>query len=136
MNMPFEYGIDVGLRRCGDRFYSDKKFLIFEKNRFDFKKALSDIAGQDVAAHENNFEIIIGEVRNFFRVEAGIDIPGRARLLGEYATFQGWMTEKKIDEGHSEDEATALPTRERLDEMQNWLRLGKPAKFVPPRDTG
>ena len=60
-------------------------------------------------------------------MEAGIDIPGRARLLGEYATFQGWMTEKKIDEGHSEDEAGA-PTRERLDEMQNWLRLGKPAK--------
>jgi len=41
------------------------------------------------------------------------------------------MTEKKIHEGHSEDEAMSLPTRERLDEMKIWIALGKPIAFIP-----
>jgi hypothetical protein len=41
------------------------------------------------------------------------------------------MIEKKIHEGHSEKEALNLPTRERLDEMQRWNDLGRPAGFVP-----
>lgn len=59
MNMPFEYGIDVGLRRSGVAPYKSKKFLVFERNRFDLKRALSDTAGHDVEFHENNFEYVI-----------------------------------------------------------------------------
>jgi len=40
MNMPFEFGIDVGLRRSGDKRLSLKKFLIFERDQYDLKKAL------------------------------------------------------------------------------------------------
>ena len=47
----------------------------------------------------------------------------------EFATFQGWMTEKKIYEGHSEDDAVHLPTQERLEEMGIWVELGRPAEF-------
>jgi hypothetical protein len=43
--------------------------------------------------------------------------------------FQGWMTEKKISEGHSEKEALRLPTRERIDEMKDWVAMGMPLKF-------
>jgi hypothetical protein len=42
------------------------------------------------------------------------------------------MTEKKIYEGHSPEDAVNLPTRERLDEMKTWIELGKPIKFTPP----
>jgi hypothetical protein len=42
------------------------------------------------------------------------------------------MTEKKIHEGHSPEDAMNLPTRERLDEMRNWIKSGKPAGFAPP----
>ncbi len=131
MNMPFEFGIDVGLRRSGVRRFRDKKFLVLEEKRFDLKSSLSDIAGQDVEFHGRDFELVIKRVRDFFRVEANVSAPGRKRLLSDYVTFQGWMTEKKIYEGHSESDAVNLPTRERLDEMQEWVALGKPEDFRP-----
>ncbi|MET0644717.1 MAG: hypothetical protein ABWY13_16170 [Mesorhizobium sp.] len=132
MNMPFELGLDLGYRRSGVEGADQKKFLIFEKDQYDLKRSLSDIAGQDVDYHRNDFEFIIKKVRNFFRVEAGVSASGAARLVSDYATFQGWMTEKKIHEGHSEKEAFDLPTQERLDEMKNWVNLNKPTKFKSP----
>ena len=133
MNMPFEHGLDVGFRRSGDPRLAQKKFLIFERDRYDLKRALSDIAGQDVVHHGDDYETVMKHVRDFFRVEAGVDAPGPSRLIADYATFLGWMTEKKIHQGHSEREALDLPTRERLDEMRAWLAEGKPDMFEPDR---
>ena len=130
MNMPFELGMDVGFRRSGIENLREKKFLIFEENQYDLKKAISDIAGQDVQYHNSDFETVIEKVRNFFRVEAELAAPGPSRLISEYATFQGWMTEKKLYEGHSENEVLRLPTRERLDEMKCWKELDSPTMFL------
>lgn len=131
MNMPYEYGVDVGLRRSGAEPFDQKKFLIFEEKRFDLKPALSDIAGQDVESHEGNFQEIIRHVRDFFWAEAGVKAPGPSRIEAGYTTFQGWMTEKKIHEGHSEKQALRLPTLERLHEMKVWNDSGRPAAFIP-----
>lgn len=129
MNMPFEFGVDVGLRRSGVECFNGKKFLIFEEEQYDLKRSLSDVAGQDVEFHRSDYELVIKKVRDFFRVEANVSAPGPSQLVSDYATFQGWMTEKKIDEGHSEKEALDLPTRERLDEMKAWIEADKPATF-------
>ena len=131
MNMPFEFGVDVGFRRSGVGRLNEKKFLIFEQEPYDLRRALSDTAGQDVEFHRCDYGLIIKKVRDFFRVEANVPAPGPSRLISDYATFQGWMTEKKIYEGHSETDAVNLPTRERLDEMKVWIELGKPDKFRP-----
>lgn len=130
MNMPFEYGLDFGFGRSGADRAGQKRFLVFEKERFDLKQALSDTAGQDVEFHKNEASLVIEKTRNFFRVQLDRALPGGAKLEIEYATFLGWMTEKKISEGHSESAAKRLPTRERLDEMRAWLASGKPDKFV------
>jgi len=130
MNMPFELGLDLGRRRAPDVDTDDKQFLIFENEPYELKRCLSDLAGVDVEFHRNNFQQVIRKLRNFLRVQAGANLPGAAALEGEYFTFQGWMTEKKIWEGHTEDEATELPTQERLDEMVVWMALGRPSEFL------
>ena len=84
-----------------------------------------------MAYHKDDYVQIIRHVRDFFRVEANVEVPGPARINADYATFQGWMTEKKIYEGHSEREALSLPTRERLDEMRAWMDSDQPTDFVP-----
>lgn len=129
--MPFEFGIDIGLRRSGLPGLDKKKFLIFEEYPYDLKRSLSDVAGQDVEFHHADYELVIWKVRDFFRVEAGISAPGAAKLVSDYATFQGWMTEKKIHEGYSERNALNLPTRERIDEMKAWVDAGMPTSFRP-----
>jgi hypothetical protein len=129
MNMPFELGIDLGIRIVDPNLPSSKKFLIFEEKAYDTKRSLSDIAGQDVVAHGNRYETVIAKVRDFFRIEAGLNLSGPARIKAEYETCLGWITEKKIAEGHSETDALKLPTSERLDEMRNWIAAGKPANY-------
>lgn len=130
MNMPFELGVDYGIRRCGGEQAASKRFLIFEGVQYELKRALSDLAGQDVEFHKSDFETVIKKVRDFFRVEANVQAPGPAKLISDYATFQGWMLEKKISEGHSEKDALKLPTQERLDEMIAWIEKGKPTQFL------
>src|SRR5690606_33715675 len=52
MNMPFELGIDHGFRRAGQGPLADKVILILESTRYDYQKALSDIAGWDIQVHD------------------------------------------------------------------------------------
>lgn len=130
MNMPFELGLDMGRRRAPDPETDDKKFLIFEDRPYELKRCLSDLNGVDVEFHKCDFQLVIRKLRDFLRVEAGCHLPGPSALEGEYFTFQAWMTEKKIHEGHTADEATELPTQERLDEMHAWMELGRPNEFT------
>ena len=130
MNMPFEFGIDMGFRRSPDKRTDRKKFIIFEKEQYDLKKALSDIAGFDVEFHQGNFQLVIKKLRNFLKVEVDRELPGETKLESEYYTFLGWMTEKKISEGHTEKEVFELPTQERLKEMFEWKKSGCPSELV------
>lgn len=132
MNMPFELGLDMGRRRAPDQETNDKKFLIFEKDPYELKRCLSDISGVDVAFHREDYQLVIKKLRDFLRVEAGCELPGATALEDEYAIFQGWMTEKKISEGHTEQEALELPTQERLDEMHAWMAQDRPSEFIAP----
>ncbi|SIQ24479.1 hypothetical protein SAMN05880582_1011226 [Rhizobium sp. RU20A] len=131
MNMPFELGLDLGYRRSGMQGADLKKFLIFERDPYDLKRSLSDLAGQDVEFHRDDYELVIKKIRDFFRVEAQCVVPGPSRLVSDYATFQGWMVERKIFEGHSPREALVLPLQERIDEMQAWIAAGRPDFFRP-----
>jgi hypothetical protein len=132
MNMPFEFGIDMGMRRSGSKRLKAKKFLVFEERQYDLKASLSDIAGQDVEFHNGDYERLISKTRDFFRVEAGVRLPGPKKVRADYTTFQGWVVEKKISEGFSEEEALQLPSQERIDEMNIWVRLGLPIKYEVP----
>jgi predicted nucleotide-binding protein len=129
MNMPFELGLDMGRRRAPDPETSNKKFLIFERNPYELKRCLSDLNGVDVEFHKNDFQLALKKLRDFLRVEANCELPGATQLQDEYDDFQAWMVEKKISEGHTEDEALELPTQERLDEMVIWMDMGRPSVF-------
>lgn len=58
MNMPFELGIDYGLRKSGKAPLNTKQFLILESTKYDYMKAISDINGFDIKEHNNNTEKI------------------------------------------------------------------------------
>jgi hypothetical protein len=58
MNMPFELGIDYGLRNSGHPEFNKKQFLILEATKYDYMKAISDINGFDIKVHNNSTERI------------------------------------------------------------------------------
>jgi hypothetical protein len=87
-NMPLELGIDIGCRAYGDD-QELKSFLIFDRDRFRFQAYVSDIAGQDIANHEDEPSRAIAHVRDWLRAETGrADIPGAKAMQSKYAKFR------------------------------------------------
>ena len=62
-NMPFELGLFVGAARFGARDQRRKVCLILDRERYRFQKFISDIAGQDIAAHQDDPELAIKALR-------------------------------------------------------------------------
>lgn len=126
LNMPFELGIDYGLKHTRPEF-SGKRFLVFEGQRFEAKAAISDLSGCDFEVHSNSFEKAIGEVRNFLVNEAGAQAEGKARIVGHYHDFWAWYWERQLQAGSSEADIRSYPTREVLRAMQAWVSAGMPS---------
>ena len=95
-NMPFECGLFWGCLSYGDSEQKKKKMLVLDNIPYQFQKSLSDIAGQDVTAHNNNPNEVITIVRRFLyshsiesRKKA---IPHAMIMIQRYELFQAHLT--------------------------------------------
>jgi hypothetical protein len=90
-NMPFELGLDVGCRRYGTSDHRDKVLLILDTERDRYRTFISDIAGQDIAAHNGRAEGAISVVRDWLRPHLNpslFKIPSGATIYSRYQKFQ------------------------------------------------
>ncbi len=67
-NMPYELGLDIGALEYGNKQLKTKKILILESERYHYQKVLSDIAGQDIAAHGDEPKVLIQKLRDWMSV--------------------------------------------------------------------
>jgi hypothetical protein len=86
-NMPFECGVFYGARRFGAKAQARKRFLLLDKEPFQYQKTMSDAAGLDPRAHGNDPEQLIGCVRDF--LAEGLDPKpiGPTRISALYSEF-------------------------------------------------
>jgi hypothetical protein len=126
MNMPFELGLDHGSRRYGDANLKLKTILILEHARYDYQKALSDIAGWDIQHHGGDHIAAVRTVSLWLHRQANAEKIGASRILGNYATFQEWYWERELAAGSSEDDITAYPTIQMVEAMSEWVAAGRP----------
>ncbi len=122
--MPFELGIDYGCRAFYGKGCEEKKFLILEEKNYQTKKALSDLAGCDMQAHNKDVTTAIRKVRNWLVSEAALPSTtvGAKKIWDAYTTdFQEWHYEKMLVKGFSEDDIRDYPTSELLTAMQEWM---------------
>ena len=88
-NMPFELGLDLGARRFGAAHLKQKVQLVLDRDQFRYQKFLSDIAGQDVAAHHDSAAGIVRLVRNWLRtVTKRHDMPGERKIDARRLVFE------------------------------------------------
>src|SRR5476649_1388241 len=66
-NMPLELGLFLGAKRYGGSAHRGKSCLILDRKPYRYQIFCSDIAGQDIRAHENNIENAIRVVRNWLQ---------------------------------------------------------------------
>jgi hypothetical protein len=126
MNMPFELAVDYACRRYGSGRLAEKAILVLENTQYDYRKALSDISGWDIRAHDGDFEKAILHVRSWLVAKASAEPVGAARIRGKYIDFQEWYWERERDRGSSDEDIKAYPTNELLRAMHEWMDARQP----------
>lgn len=85
-NMPFECGLAFGaLHYKPRRRDRERDALLLAAERFQDKRTLSDLAGQDAEYHENQPELLITAVRKFLASKSHGVLPGRLTVRGGQA---------------------------------------------------
>lgn len=102
-NMPFELGIDYAHKYyCQD---GNKKLLILQQKQFLSKKALSDLSGVDIEAHNNKNGELVKIIRSFFcSIFSLTNVVSSTKLENEYfVDYHTWLREKVMTLGFSQD---------------------------------
>ena len=87
-NMPLELGVFLGAKKFGINEQERKNCLILDKEQYRYQQFISDIAGQDIQAHNNNPKEAVKAVRNWLRtVSARRTIPSGSIIWGHYQEF-------------------------------------------------
>ena len=87
-NMPLELGVFLGAKQFGIDEQKRKNCLILDKAQYRYQQFISDIAGQDIQAHNNNPEEIVTVVRNWLRTASKRrTIPSGSIIWGRYQEF-------------------------------------------------
>lgn len=122
LNMPFELGIEYGARLFGPPFMSDKKYLILERKLHDFKRALSDISGVDIKAHNNEPDEVVRSVRDWFVETVGLrGVKTGTVIWWKFSDFTTAFYEAMIAKGSPERDIDQMPIPEYVDHIRSWV---------------
>ncbi len=120
-NMPLELGVFLGAKRFGDSAQRRKSCLIFDIEPYRYQQFISDIAGQDVTAHQNDYKKVVKQVRNWLRAQSKRKtIPGGAIILERYEEFQAALP--SICEDLKFDPEDQLPFSDYVYTVGHWLK--------------
>jgi hypothetical protein len=88
-NMPLELGIFLGARRFGTRRHKSKNCLILDRDPYRYQQFMSDISGQDIAAHGGDATALIAKVRDWLNTAASTTrLPAGSAIAAHFAIFQ------------------------------------------------
>jgi hypothetical protein len=88
-NMPLELGLFLGAKRYGGPVQRTKVVLILDTQQYRYQKFISDLAGQDIHAHDGMPENAIKHVANWLRAQTGKTvIPGGKKIADDFAEFR------------------------------------------------
>ena len=122
LNMPFELGIDYGCRLTSTGYLKRKRFLVLGAKPYDYKKALSDLAGVDGKSYGNNPEKAVLAVRNWV-VDVHLKRAPSARVVWKkFAEFQDSFATQRKKDGFSAQDLRMMPVREYIAYIHDWLK--------------
>jgi len=123
-NMPFECGIDFGLKMSNAEEFGNKRFLILEKEPYRYKSIISDISGNDIKAHKEDPEEIIKSVRDWFKVLLQ-DVPWYKTIWLAYAEFETDFEQILIANDYDPKDINSLTFSDIIENMTVWISTYK-----------
>jgi len=92
-NMPFELGLEVGLRESGHPRWRNRRCLVLDSEPYRYQRVISDLAGCDIS-HASSSEEAIHAVRNWLRTASRrADLPGGTEIVKRYKRFLSVLPE-------------------------------------------
>ncbi len=89
-NMPLELGLDIGCRKFGVNGENDKVLLVLDVEKYRYRNFISDIAGEDIYAHDNNADGMIRSICRWLYYEIDrtkVIVPGEVRIINRFQEF-------------------------------------------------
>jgi hypothetical protein len=117
-NMPFELGLDMGMRSSGVALYGQKVIFILDAKAHRHTAALSDLAGFDPVIHKENPERIIRGLRDaFYRTLLNPAIPPGTTI---WLNYQRSMSDILLHRGITEIEFKTMLISEYIHWINEW----------------
>ncbi len=86
-DLPFELGLDFGLRESGLDPWRNKRCLVLDTDRYRCQRALSDLAGHDIKAHGDEPERLVRQVRDWLVENGLVGVPHGTLLWKDFNVF-------------------------------------------------
>lgn len=121
-NMPFELGLFFGAKRFGRAEQKSKSCLILDLELYRYQKFISDIAGQDIAAHGGDARKAISRVRNWLSdaLSKTVRIPGGQAMAKRYDVFRQELPAMCANTRLGVDELTF---NDYVAQIEEWLKI-------------
>ncbi len=121
LNMPFELGVDIGCRRYKGGLTDQKKCLVLEKERYRYRKALSDLSGSDIKNHNNEPEEIVRQTRSWFVENENPRADSATQIWESFNEFMADFYHKREEEGYKDKDLEMMPIPEYILFIKDWL---------------
>lgn len=138
MNMPFELGIDYGIKINSRTQLAEKKFLILEGKLHSYNKAISDIKGFDIKHHDNQTEKIINCIRTWLYETLDIpDMETSKHLWFQFIDFNTNIFDKKeqeyLSKHHYSQQKAQLLAKDYVEKMPvaEYISILKNSSLIP-----
>jgi hypothetical protein len=120
-NMPLELGLFLGAKRFGTGKQKQKNCLVMDVDRYRYQKFISDIAGQDIAAHGGDSTRAVRVVRDWLSDAGGksVRLPGGAAIAQRYAIFRSVLPAACAKVALDHD---ALTFNDYVIQVEEWLK--------------
>ena len=97
--------------------------MILEERPFDYRRALSDIAGLDIKSHDNDPLKLVRAIRNWFVETVGVEgVEGPMVIWHKFNDFASDFNAKRRTEGFSKTDLDTMPIPEYLRFIKSWIR--------------
>lgn len=95
-NMPFELGVDIGLRTAGKGKLATKQCLIMQEEPFRHHIVLSDLSGNDSRAHKGQPELAARHIRNWLVDVGSFQLPSVTSVWESYNEFNAIFDDEMV----------------------------------------
>lgn len=120
-NMPYELGLDIGASEYGGKKLQTKRALILETDRYHYQKVLSDIAGQDIASHNDDPKTLTLKVRNWISANSpGKIIPNQTKIWYAFNQFSSDLL-ASLSTTYTAIEIEEMPIGDYIKFTKDWL---------------